>query len=194
LDEYLAATDDVTDAQIEAARARLCSVPAPDPRRRVVVVDPLEEIFAQDDAAPRARLFHLLGGLWSLPWSTVILCMRADFYGAVMVELMAHELESCQYRRSCAYVGICDNYRRVMRTLLVPSTLFSGMTSVNTPFATSLGSSNAVTEVVFNPGWSSVAVSKCPDSNILRGLGHSFPSHSRRARSALPPTSRYSTR
>ncbi|HEX8112952.1 MAG TPA: AAA family ATPase [Kofleriaceae bacterium] len=96
-DEYLAVTDDVTDAQIEAARARLCAVPAPDLRRRVVVVDPLEEIFAQDDAASRARLFQLLGGLWSLPWCTVILCMRADFYGAVMVERCWRELESYQY-------------------------------------------------------------------------------------------------
>jgi hypothetical protein len=96
-DSYLAAARGATDAQIEAARTRLRALPVPDARRRIVVVDPLEEVFAKDDATERDTLFYLLGGLWSLPWCTVILCMRADFYGALMVERCWRELESSQY-------------------------------------------------------------------------------------------------
>lgn len=97
LDQYVAAVRGATDAQIEKARARLRAAPTPDARRRVIVVDPLEEIFAEDDADARATLFSLLGGLWSLPWCTVILCMRADFYGALMAERCWRELEINQY-------------------------------------------------------------------------------------------------
>jgi len=97
LDQYVAAVRGATDAQIEEARARLRDVPAPDARRRVIVLDPLEEIFAEDDANARETLFCLLGGLWSLPWYTVILCMRADFYGALMAERCWRELETSQY-------------------------------------------------------------------------------------------------
>lgn len=97
IDDCVATVRGETDDQIEAARARLCAVPVPDARRRIVVIDPLEEIFAEDDATVRATLFRLLGALWSLPWCTVILCMRADFYGEVMAERCWRELESCQY-------------------------------------------------------------------------------------------------
>jgi len=97
LDQYVAAVGGATDAEVEEARARLRAAPMPDARRRVVVVDPLEEIFAEDDADARETLFCLLGGLWSLPWCTVILCMRADFYGALMAERCWHELETSQY-------------------------------------------------------------------------------------------------
>lgn len=51
IDEYRDAVRDATDTQIEQARAQLR-----------VVVDPLEEIFADDDAAAREALFTLLGG------------------------------------------------------------------------------------------------------------------------------------
>lgn len=96
-DQYLVSASSSTDAQIEAARATLRAIPAPDPRRRLVVIDPLEEIFAEGDVGARGVLFALLGGLWSLPWCTVILCMRADFYGEVMAERCWREFESCQY-------------------------------------------------------------------------------------------------
>jgi hypothetical protein len=96
-DSYLVAARGATDAQIEAARTRLRALPVPDARRRIVVVDPLEEVFAKDDATERDTLFYLLGGLWSLPWCTVILCMRADFYGSLMVERCWRELEGSQY-------------------------------------------------------------------------------------------------
>lgn len=98
LDDYLASVQGVTDARVAAARARLAStlVP-PDPRRRILVVDPLEEIFADEESPRRAALFHLLGGLWSLRWCTVILCMRADFYGALMSERCWRELADSQY-------------------------------------------------------------------------------------------------
>jgi len=77
--------------------AELAALAVPDPRRRVVVIDPLEEVFADDDPAARARLFQLATGLWRLPWCTVILCMRADFYGALMAERCWRELEHHQY-------------------------------------------------------------------------------------------------
>jgi len=96
-DRYLRAVPGATDAELEIARTQLRTTPLPDDRRRVVVIDPLEEIFASDDADARATLFHLLSGLWSLPWCTVILCMRADFYGALMVERCWRELEGSQY-------------------------------------------------------------------------------------------------
>src|SRR5262249_42114168 len=96
LDTYQAAVQGATDTQIEHARITLRALPVPDARRRVIVVDPLEEIFAQDDTS-RLRLFALLDGLWSLPWCTVILCMRADFYGALMVERCWRELKDAQY-------------------------------------------------------------------------------------------------
>jgi len=97
LDRYLRAVPGATDAELASARTQLRATAVPDDRRRVVVIDPLEEIFASDDAGARATLFHLLSGLWSLPWCTVILCMRADFYGAVMVERCWRELEGSQY-------------------------------------------------------------------------------------------------
>jgi hypothetical protein len=81
LDDYLLAARGGSHTQIEHARARLANVTTPDARRRIVVIDPLEEVFAGDDATLRETLFHLLSGLWSLQWCTVILCMRADFYG-----------------------------------------------------------------------------------------------------------------
>jgi tetratricopeptide (TPR) repeat protein len=97
IDRYLRAVAGASDADIETARAALRATPVPDPRRRVVVIDPLEEVFADDDAAARDALFDLLGGLWSLPWCTVVLCMRADFYGAIMAVRCWRELETCQY-------------------------------------------------------------------------------------------------
>jgi tetratricopeptide (TPR) repeat protein len=97
LDSYVTTVRGATDAQIAEARAGLRAVPIPDGRRRVVVVDPLEEVFAEVDAASRETLFSLLGGLWSLSWCTVILCIRADFYGALMVERCWRELEHSQY-------------------------------------------------------------------------------------------------
>ncbi|HEX8115546.1 MAG TPA: TIR domain-containing protein, partial [Kofleriaceae bacterium] len=97
LDSYQAAVVDATDATIDQARNALCALPVSDERRRIIVIDPLEEIFVEDDAEARVRLFTLLGGLWSLPWCTVVLCMRADFYGALMVERCWRELEDAQY-------------------------------------------------------------------------------------------------
>jgi len=97
LDQYVTVVRGASDARIEQARALLSTVPISDARRRVVVLDPLEEIFAEDDAVARETLFSLLRGLWSLPWCTVILAMRADFYGALMVERCWHELECSQY-------------------------------------------------------------------------------------------------
>lgn len=97
LDQYATVVRGASDAEIEQARALLYTVPVPDGRRRIIVLDPLEEIFATDDADARETLFDLLGGLWSLPWCTVILAMRADFYGALMVERCWHELERSQY-------------------------------------------------------------------------------------------------
>lgn len=98
LDTYVTATRGATDVEIEDARTILRAVPVPDAQRRVVVVDPLEEIFAVGDDNARATLFSLLDGLWSLPWCTVILCMRADFYGELMVERCWRELKSCQHQ------------------------------------------------------------------------------------------------
>lgn len=66
LESYVAAVRSATDAQAEEARDRLQAVPVPDARRHVIVVDPLEEVFAEDDAASRETLFTLLGGPWSL--------------------------------------------------------------------------------------------------------------------------------
>jgi hypothetical protein len=97
VDRYLRAVPGATDAEIERARTQLRATPVPDDRRRVVVIDPLEEIFARDDAAARETLFHGVSGLWSVPWCTVILCMRADFYGALMAERCWRELEASQY-------------------------------------------------------------------------------------------------
>jgi tetratricopeptide (TPR) repeat protein len=97
LDHYVRTVPGATDAEIEHARTQLRATPIPDERRRVVVIDPLEEIFASDDADARETLLHLLSGLWSLPWCTVIMCMRADFYGAVMALRCWRELESSQY-------------------------------------------------------------------------------------------------
>src|SRR5262249_13220390 len=113
LDTYDTEVRGASDAQIEQARSTLRAIPVPDARRRVVVIDPLEEIFVGDDAEAgadddaeagvhpsaeaRTRLFALLGGLWSLPWCTVVLCMRADFYGALMAERCWRELEHAQY-------------------------------------------------------------------------------------------------
>jgi hypothetical protein len=82
--------------EIEAARAELRAAPAPDARRRVVVIDPLEEVFSASDGA-RTTVFQLLMGLWALPWCTVIACMRADFYGALMAEPCWRELTRHQY-------------------------------------------------------------------------------------------------
>jgi tetratricopeptide (TPR) repeat protein len=97
LDTYQAAAHDATDAQMEQARITLRALPVPDARRRVIVIDPLEEVFAEEDAEARQRLFALLGGLWSLPWCTVILCMRADFYGELMAQRCWRELEDAHY-------------------------------------------------------------------------------------------------
>jgi hypothetical protein len=97
LEQYATVVRGASDAEIEQARGLLYTVPVPDARRRIIVLDPLEEIFATDDADARETLFNLLGGLWSLPWCTVILAMRADFYGALMVERCWHELERSQY-------------------------------------------------------------------------------------------------
>jgi tetratricopeptide (TPR) repeat protein len=97
LERYAHAVRDATGAQVEAARAQLRALSAPDARHRLVVVDPLEEVFTEDDPAVRAVVLALLSGLWSLPWCTVILCMRADFYGALMVEPCWRELEASQY-------------------------------------------------------------------------------------------------
>jgi RecA/RadA recombinase len=97
LHQYATVVHDASDAEIERARVLLHTVPVPDARRRIIVLDPLEEAFAGDDADARETLFSWLGGLWSLPWCTVILAMRADFYGALMVERCWHELERSQY-------------------------------------------------------------------------------------------------
>lgn len=97
LDQYVTVVRGASDTRIEQARALLRTVPLPDARRRVIVLDPLEEIFAEGDGASRETLFSLLAGLWSLPWCTVILAMRADFYGALMVERCWRELEHSQY-------------------------------------------------------------------------------------------------
>jgi tetratricopeptide (TPR) repeat protein len=98
IDVYVTAIRGATDAEIEDARTVLRAVPVPDVRRRMIVVDPLEEIFAEHDPPARETLLGLLDGLWGLPWCTVILCMRADFYGALMVERCWRELEPCQYQ------------------------------------------------------------------------------------------------
>jgi len=74
-------------------------LPVPDARRRIVVIDPLEEIFADNDAVSHRKLFTLLGALWSAPWCTVILCMRADFYGALMA-LRCWRERSLELRRA----------------------------------------------------------------------------------------------
>jgi tetratricopeptide (TPR) repeat protein len=95
-DRYQAALHDAGDFEYERARAGLRDARVLDTRRRIVVIDPLEEIFAADDASARTALFQLLTGLWSLPWCTVILCMRADFYGALMAERCWRELEHHQ--------------------------------------------------------------------------------------------------
>jgi tetratricopeptide (TPR) repeat protein len=97
IDDHLAAVLQARGTEIMAVRARLRDAPAPDARRRIIVVDPLEEIFAEDGATARATLFGLLGALWTVPWCTVILCMRADFYGELMAERCWRDLESCQY-------------------------------------------------------------------------------------------------
>jgi hypothetical protein len=97
-----AALDDFVRAQAaasgdaEQARAVLVKAVSPDPRRRVLVIDALEEILAENEAPVRDEMFGLLGGLWSWPWCTVLLCMRADFYGAFMAERCWSELESSQ--------------------------------------------------------------------------------------------------
>jgi hypothetical protein len=95
-DRYRAALHDAGGFECERARTGLRDTRVLDKRRRIVVIDPLEEIFAADDASARTALFQLLTGLWSLPWCTVILCMRADFYGALMAERCWRELEHHQ--------------------------------------------------------------------------------------------------
>jgi tetratricopeptide (TPR) repeat protein len=97
IDRYLRAVPGATDAELEVARTRLRVTLVPDERRRVVVIDPLEEVFASDNPRARETLFHLLTGLWSVPWCTVILCVRADFYGALMALRCWRELETSQY-------------------------------------------------------------------------------------------------
>lgn len=97
LDGYVAQIRGATHAQVEAARAGLAAMPPPDPRRRVVVIDPLEEVFAEDDTGSRQALFTLLSGLWIVPWCTVILCMRTEFYGLLMRTRWWRELEASRY-------------------------------------------------------------------------------------------------
>jgi tetratricopeptide (TPR) repeat protein len=97
IDDYVVAVQQASGNESTTVRAHLREATVPDARRRIIVVDPLEEIFAEDDATARAPLFSLLGALWSLPWCTVILCMRADFYGEMMAQRCWRELESCQY-------------------------------------------------------------------------------------------------
>lgn len=97
LDGYVAEIRGATDAQVDAARARLAALAPPDPRRRVVVIDPLEEVFAEDDAGSRQALFTLLSGLWIVPWCTVVLCMRTEFYGLLLRTRWWRELEASRY-------------------------------------------------------------------------------------------------
>jgi hypothetical protein len=77
LQQYATVVHGASDAEIERARVLLHTVPVPDARRRIIVLDPLEEVFAGDDADARETLFSWLADLWSLPWCTVILAMRA---------------------------------------------------------------------------------------------------------------------
>jgi tetratricopeptide (TPR) repeat protein len=96
LTKYLKAARGATDAELERARGVLDEIRVPDPRRRILVVDPLEEIFAEENTTWRTLFFHLLAALWSRPWCTVILCMRADFLGMLMSERCWRELDGSQ--------------------------------------------------------------------------------------------------
>jgi hypothetical protein len=93
LDRYLTVVNRGGD--IEQARASLRDGLAADPRRRIVVVDPLEEIFGVEPEI-RATFLALLAGLWTISRCTVILSMRADFLGALMQQRCWRELEDCQ--------------------------------------------------------------------------------------------------
>lgn len=95
--EYLVALRGAGNLERQHAIAHLRHALAAEVPRRIVVIDPLEEIFADDDMARREMLFDLLRGLWNLSGCTVILCMRADFYGALMSERCWSELEHHQY-------------------------------------------------------------------------------------------------
>lgn len=96
LTKYLETAWGATDAELEQARLGLDEIIVPDARRRILVVDPLEEIFAEENTPWRTTFFHLLAALWSRPWCTVILCMRADFLGMLMSERCWRELDGSQ--------------------------------------------------------------------------------------------------
>lgn len=97
LDAYAAEIRGASADRVRQARDRLARVRFPDARRRVVVIDPLEEVFAEDDAAGCDLLFDLLSGLWSLEPCTVILCMRTDFDTALMGVRWWREAEDGRY-------------------------------------------------------------------------------------------------
>ncbi|HEU4732156.1 MAG TPA: CHAT domain-containing protein [Kofleriaceae bacterium] len=97
LDDYVTASADAAGPEVEHARTRFDAIVVPDPRRRILVVDPLEPIFIDHDKAKRRRFFHALGALWSQPWCTVILCMRSDFEGSLRLEPCWRELEGSGY-------------------------------------------------------------------------------------------------
>ena len=97
LDDYVAAIGDATGLKVEQARTRFDAIVVPDPRRRILVVDPLEPVFIDHDKAKCRTFFHILGALWSRPWCTVILCMRSDFDGWLRLEPCWRELEGSDY-------------------------------------------------------------------------------------------------
>jgi tetratricopeptide (TPR) repeat protein len=97
LDRYRGALGAASDAEVEQARAVLDEVVVPDPRHRIVVIDSLEAIFIDHDAAQRKTFFDLLGALWSRLWCTVILCLRSDFLGALAVQPCWREIEGSDY-------------------------------------------------------------------------------------------------
>ena len=97
LDGFAAAVCSGDDARIAAARSGLPGRPEGDARRRVVVVDPLEEVFAEAEDA-RDEAFALLAGLWSLGWCAVVMCLRADFDPLLTFERCWDECAGCEFR------------------------------------------------------------------------------------------------
>jgi tetratricopeptide (TPR) repeat protein len=97
LDGFAAAVCSGDDARIAAARSGLPGRPEGDARRRVVVVDPLEEVFAEAEDA-RDEAFALLAGLWSLGWCAVVMCLRADFDALLTFERCWDERAGCEFR------------------------------------------------------------------------------------------------
>jgi tetratricopeptide (TPR) repeat protein len=96
LDGYAKAALESPD-KLQEARGQLDALVRPDPRRRVLVIDPLEAIFTDHDKAVRAAFFHMLSALWNRSWCTVVLCLQRNFKPQLLREPCSRELAGSEY-------------------------------------------------------------------------------------------------